>query len=225
LTFDRRRDETTPVWSPDGREIAYSVTLASGARTGVAVRPATGGSGCMIYTTWSGVDDLQWRPGYTTGPFRPADCSRSLQPRRPAKPILGCSGHAARNAVNRSKLSLRLKQIAHEPSRSGDFRFLCPDFTRDGRADLVVTFSAGVTGNTFRWAAFKRGRRDWHLVASKPGNYMRVSARNHNVVEQLPVVTYQNGFHFTGYHYFVYGWNGRRLALVSRGFHKAAASQ
>jgi Tol biopolymer transport system component len=225
LTFDRHRDEDSPVWSPDGREIAYGVKSASGARAGVAVKPATGGRACLIYATWGGIDQLQWRPGYTARPERPKRCSMSLRPARPAKPVLACSGRAARNAVNRSSLSLPLRQVTHEPGHNYDFHHLCPDFTRDGTADLVVMFSGGVTGNTFHWAAFRRGPHDWHLVASTRGSYMTLRERHHNIVEKQPVSSYKGGWHFTGYHHYLYKWNGQRLVRTAHWFTHAKSTR
>jgi len=223
LTFDPHRDETSPAWSPDGGEIAYGVSLADGARSGVAVRPAAGGQACLVYATWGGVDEVQWRPGFTAGPNRPVHCSMSLAPRRPPRARLGCSRRAAVNAVNRSTLSLPLKQVTHEPRPDGryDFHHFCLDFTHDGVRDLVVMFSGGATDNTFHWAAFRRGRHDWHLAASRRGDYMTVRPRGHDVLERQPVVSYRGGFHYTGYHLMLFSWNGKRLIRVARWYRSA----
>lgn len=218
LTHDPKRDYEAPHWSADGQALAYTVSTPGDERSAVAIKTlGDANPSCALHPNWGYDWPIDWIPGQTAA-STPGNCAHSLLPRRP-KPRLDCSRTAAINAVDRSKLPLSVKSVAHKPPRY-NFHYFCPDFTKDGVADLVVTFSGGVTGNTFRWAAFSRDRHDWHLTRTRTGDYMTLSERDHDILEKQPVVSYKCGFHFTGYHYYLYGWNGRHLTLVARWYSK-----
>jgi Tol biopolymer transport system component len=82
LSHNPSADDSDPRWSPDGAQIALTVSvvgpLARYGGTphwGVAVMPASGGKPCLVYVAsgyWPGT--IEWRPGSAPGRHLPSRC-------------------------------------------------------------------------------------------------------------------------------------------------------
>lgn len=215
LTHDPTRDDVSPQWSPDGHEIAFSVSTPGNERAAVGVRQmGVGGPTCLLRPSWSDNWPIHWLPGQGATPA-PRNCKNTLRPPRP-KPRFGCTTAAARTAVDRSDIPLSIKQYAH-PGPWGIIK-RCLDFTRDGRQDLAVLFNGGGSAGVLAWAAFRRTRHDWKKVLLRYGDRLSVSRSGSDLVETHPV--YRNGdCHCNptgGVAHRKYGWNGHKLVVVAR---------
>lgn len=212
ITHDPKRDDEAPHWSPDGRELAF--TVSGDARAGVGIKTLGAGlSKCLLRPTWSDDWPIAWLPGMKPTP-EPHRCAHSLVPPQP-KPRFGCTSAAARSAVDRSHLPWSFKAYAHH----GPERIIkrCVDFTRDGRQDLAVLFDGEGSGGVIAWAAFRRTHHDWKQVVFKSGDRLTLSVEGSDLLETHPV--YRRGdCHCDptgGVAHHQYGWNGHRLVVVA----------
>lgn len=215
ITFDPRRDDFAPHWSPDGQELGFTVTTPGSERSAVALKVIGARKPkCVLHPSWAFEWPTAWLPGGEPTPA-PANCAATVLPPRP-QPIFGCTRAAAQSAVDRSTLPLYVKQFAHP----GDWGIVkhCVDFTRDGRQDIVVVFNGGGSGANIAWAAFRRTPHDWKRVFFAQGDRLTMSVVGHDLLETYPVYR-PNDCHCDptgGVAHREYGWNGHRLVLVAR---------
>jgi Tol biopolymer transport system component len=184
LTHDPKLNEREPRWSPDGKQLAFTIATPRDERSGLAVMPASGGRPCLVYVAWGVIGGLDWQPNVPAGPERPRRC-RSLMPQRPA-PILQCTRAGATTAVDRSNLPLSWRAYAHDVNNS-EADPLCVDFTRDGKRDLVVLFNGNGSGGVLAWATFERASHDWKLVLFRKGGRVEVRSVRGDLVETQPI--------------------------------------
>ena len=213
LTHDPTLNEREPRWSPDGKQLAFTVATPGDERSGLAVMPAGGGRPCLVYVTWGLIGGLDWQPNTSRGSERPRRCL-SLMPQRPA-PILQCTRAGAGTAVARSKLPLSWRAFAHDVNNTeADPR--CVDFTRDGKRDMVVLFNGNGSGGVIGWGAFRRAGHDWKLVLFRTGDRIELHDVGGDLVETQPVYR-KNDAHCCpsgGVAHRQYHWSAGRLRLA-----------
>jgi hypothetical protein len=107
--------------------------------------------------------------------------------------------------------------IVRDRGYAGVDRAICADLTRDGRAELAVTFFSGGTAGDTGWAVFVAAGGRWRvtfrqLQAYKVGLYTRAG----DLVEVQPVYRKSDpnccptgGFEQRRFH-----WDGRRFRVV-----------
>lgn len=215
ITHDPNADDEYPQWSPDGSTLAFMVAKPGATRSAVGVKVV--GSGlprCLLRPAWGYSGPVHWMPGEGSPPA-PTSCADSLMPTRP-EARFGCTHAAAKSAVDRSPLSLGLKQIAHHGPWGIEKR--CVDFTGDGRRDLAVLFNGGGSGGVMAWAAFRRTDHDWKLVRVRHGGLFSVRKVGQDLVESYPVFRpHDCHCHPTGgVAHREYRWVGHQLVVVAR---------
>ena len=208
LTPGYRLDETALAWSPDGSELAVVVEAPFGVRYGVGLLPASGGTPCLVYTTWQPIYGIAWRPG--SGSLLPTHCL-PLYPPHPS-PVLSCTPAGARSAVELSDLSPVLRSDAN--SRWTPISFTCADFTGGERQDLLVEFWSGGVEGVIEWAAFIPGSGGWRLVLAAGDGCVGATSAGHTLVATTRYhVPGDMGMCGGGVAYRKYRWDGKAFRL------------
>jgi hypothetical protein len=134
-----------------------------------------------------------------------------------------CSKKAAVAAVLASSLSQHWKdEAAHKYGPiEGLQGVTCRDFTRDGNADMALSFYSGGTAGDVAWVAFRRAGNSWKLALARLQNYKQSLAfRGSDIIETQPIYLKgdanccpSGGFDHRRFH-----WNGAKF-VVARFWH------
>lgn len=136
-----------------------------------------------------------------------------------AHPDPPCSNAAAKKAVLSSTLPKRWKDAVQ--GKYGPYEGIggltCKDVTRDGVADMLLTFSSGGTAGDVAWAVFRRASGVWKLALAKLQVYkLRLDVRGGDPVQTVPVYNRDdaNCCPTGGYDHTRWHWNGTNFVLL-----------
>jgi len=142
-----------------------------------------------------------------------------------ARPSLENPTAAAQAGCSRREALLHLRRTGTISPRSGVgravggriYRFLCSDFTGDGRSDMAMTISLGGSGAAVYWAVLRRlpsGGLSVGVFRRGTRIGMRLESPTEFAVVE-PIIGPNDDFccEVSGFRYRRFGWDGARFVL------------